>query len=768
MNCTVCLKFNCKEKHTKNKNIEKFILKARKFHGLKYDYSKIIEYKNREEIITIICPKERHGEFKQKGRYHLYNRTEHHCPECKNEKQIRDNTENFILKAQEIHESKYDYSNVVILKNREEIITIICPKERHGEFEQIASNHLDKRTEHHCPECKKENDTKIASEKNKFIFLEKAKKKHGDKYNYSKVNYINAKVPVIIICPMHGEFLQTPDSHIHCNGCSKCSGVYKYTTEEWIKNMIEKYKDKYDYSKVIYKSATEKVPIICPIHGEFLQTPNNHRTGYGCKSCGIERTIQSLTYTREEFIQKSKEVHGDKYDYSKVSNFKNLQEIIIIICTDQNHGEFLQRANLHMNGSGCKKCARIYTPTIQEWIDDCKKIHKDKYKYDENLVFENLSDYIELYCNIHKKYFLILAGEHRRGKECQLCGIKKGAESRKLTLEQFIQKSKNIFGNVYDYTGTVYIKNIEKLKIRCKIHNCIFEIDPHHHISQEIGCPECSGKITKHTMETFMKKILIVHGNKYDYSKVNLNENKIEIICPKHGSFYQQKYNHLNGYNCPYCNSSKLELYFLESCKELKINFIAQVRIKTINNLPYDFFLQDFNTYIELQGEQHFLNYYNSYFFKSSLKKSIYKNSISHFKYKRMIPDCKKVLEAIKNKNSFISISYLCRNKKTISNILSSLKYILSKNTVVCRFYITEKFYLSLENILLPPDNFKMFDIYQIFILNLKCILDNKIYNPKLIKCIHCRKYFLECFIIKHLTLCEKYTTVRIVISNEN
>ena len=110
-------------------------------------------------------------------------------------------------------------------------------------------------------------------------FIIKAKEVHGDKYDYSKVNYINVDTKVCIICPTHGEFLQMPSSHLNGRGCPRCSGNKKLTTEEFIIKAREINGDKYDYTKVEYVNNSTKVCIICPTHGEFWQTPNGHLSG---------------------------------------------------------------------------------------------------------------------------------------------------------------------------------------------------------------------------------------------------------------------------------------------------------------------------------------------------------------------------------------------------------------------------------------------------------------------------------------------------------
>ena len=137
-------------------------------------------------------------------------------------------------------------------------------------------------------------------------FIKKAKSVHGDKYDYLQCEYKGGKLKVKIICPIHGIFEKTPNNHLVGQGCPKCSNKYKPTTEEYIikanivhknkynyllanysnaNNKIKRHNDKYDYNKVNYLSNKVKVIIICPKHGEFLQTPHNHIGGQGCPKC---------------------------------------------------------------------------------------------------------------------------------------------------------------------------------------------------------------------------------------------------------------------------------------------------------------------------------------------------------------------------------------------------------------------------------------------------------------------------------------------------
>lgn len=105
-------------------------------------------------------------------------------------------------------------------------------------------------------------------------FVEDARKKHGDKYDYSKVEYQNALTKVCIICPIHGEFWQTPNKHLNGCGCKKCGDKYRgekarITNEQFIKRSQKKWGDKYSYEKTKYVNNKTKVCITCRKHGFF-------------------------------------------------------------------------------------------------------------------------------------------------------------------------------------------------------------------------------------------------------------------------------------------------------------------------------------------------------------------------------------------------------------------------------------------------------------------------------------------------------------------
>ena len=253
-------------------------------------------------------------------------------------------TAEFIERARKVHGDKYDYSKVNYVDAHTKV-RIVCPI--HGEFEQKPYTHLNGVG---CKKCGYEKNT-LTNSKTTEQFIHKAKEVHGDKYDYSKVEYKNNHTKVRIVCPTHGEFWQIANDHLNGHGCKKCNNVYRPSTEEFIERAKQIHGDKYDYSKVEYINALTKVCIICPTHGEFWQTPNMHLNGQGCRKCQYMKLGEY--FTSNNFIEKAKEVHGEKYDYSKVE-YKNNKTKVCIICPT--HGEFYVTPNHHLRGVACPIC----------------------------------------------------------------------------------------------------------------------------------------------------------------------------------------------------------------------------------------------------------------------------------------------------------------------------------------------------------------------------------------------------------------------------
>ena len=258
-------------------------------------------------------------------------------------------------------------------------------------------------------------------------FLEKSKKSHGNKYNYTLVEYTYSNEKVKILCELHGLFTQVPSDHFRGHGCKKCSqikSIFKLTENEnkFIKKAKLVHNDNYNYNKVKYLNTSTKVIIHCKIHGEFLQTPCNHLSGHKCPICASKDTVTKNTKTQEDFITKCNKVHNFKYDYVKTNYLHHKKEIII---TCKIHGDFIKKAYQHTFGSGCQKCSEIerlkkVTKDTIWFVEKSNKKHNFLYCYD-NTNYVNSADKVNITCCIHG-HFKQKPSDHMDGHGCPQCG----------------------------------------------------------------------------------------------------------------------------------------------------------------------------------------------------------------------------------------------------------------------------------------------------------------------------------------------------------
>lgn len=392
-------------------------------------------------------------------------------------------------------------------------------------------------------------------------FISKAIELHKNRYDYSKVKYVNAKTKITIICPDHGKFEQTPDGHLHSGGCKECSRKIqglsrRLTHEQFLQKAIDLHGNIYDYSETKYEKTDIPVKIKCFVHGIFEQTPNAHLCGHGCEKCKIQVNSDKKRKSSEQFIKEARSKHGDKFDYTEVV-YINTNTLIKIKCPV--HGEFEQLPSQHLTGRGCKKCADTANglsrrSNASEFIMKAKKIHADKYDYTE-VNYQANDIHINIICSIHGQ-FTQLPAVHLRGSGCPQCGNQKQSDSNRYTNEEFIEEAIKIHGNLYNYDNVDYITSHTKIIIICSTHG-EFVQTPNSHLKGS-GCPDCGSKtrddIKRKTPEQFIKDAKEIHGDKYDYSKVLYKNSTTPIIitCLTHGDFEQTPGGHLCG-GCKKC-----------------------------------------------------------------------------------------------------------------------------------------------------------------------------------------------------------------------
>lgn len=242
--------------------------------------------------------------------------------------------------------------------------------------------------------------------------IAKFKAVHGDRYDYSFVVYTNVDTKVKILCSEHGIFEQTPWHHTSGDGCPKCAGKNK-SQGDMVALFVQAHGCRYNYSKVEYVGANTKVEIICSEHGSFYQTPIGHASGKGCIKCS-----GTYQYNTSEITEKFISIHGKKYGYELV-DYKTSHEKVKIVCSD--HGVFEQASSSHLAGNGCPKCSSSYQPSTIEIIEQFKSIHFDRYDYSK-VDYRGAFMDVEIICKTHGS-FMQVAKTHKNGSGCPACAI---------------------------------------------------------------------------------------------------------------------------------------------------------------------------------------------------------------------------------------------------------------------------------------------------------------------------------------------------------
>ncbi len=469
-------------------------------------------------------------------------------------------TDDFINKSRAIHGEKYDYSKSVYVSSVAQV-TIVCP--HHGPFLQRPSNHLFGKG---CKLCAVEKTrinlmlksvglpNGLSVQDYISAFTAKSMTVHGDQYDYSQSIYSFDTKKISIVCPVHGEFFQKPSIHMNGAGCKSCGDVERGRQKgiKFKKSFVERankiHGNVYDYSKVEYVSSAQKVEIICPKHGSFFQRPNSHTRGIGCPDCGTEDMADKQRKTRKDFLREAKKAHGSTYDYSQVA-YVSFHKHVTILCRD--HGIFEQTPAGHLAGRGCVYCAA--------------KINADRVRLDNG---------------------------------------------------EFKKRAHAIHGDRYDYSQVDYVTNQTPVKIICSKHG-MFAQQPSKHIDAKQGCPSCAnrdmdlGKFIERSREIHDDKF------DYSQSVYKGARKKIKIICPEHGVFEQAAHHHLNGIGCIECvdtlnsnGSQIIEKYLIKNKMEYEREKSFEGLVSGENSryrLRWDFYLPDYKGFIEFDGQQHFL-----------------------------------------------------------------------------------------------------------------------------------------------------------------
>lgn len=342
-----------------------FLARATAAHGGRYDYSQAV-YTGRMQRLCIRCPE--HGPFMQTPNAHL-GTGKAGCPTCgaisrarhtaKRNTLRQHSLEDFLNKASLIHRGKYDYSEAVYTGWDNKIV-IICPT--HGRFEQTAGAHTGGNG---CPACKKRAITATQAE-----FISKARTKHGERYDYSRVVYTNSYGRIIIGCAEHGDFTQLAYMHLYGQGCPECgkkqSRAKRRLGREGFIAKAQKVHGigTYDYTQVVYTNNKSKVLIGCPAHGFFEQEAAAHvNVGNGCPRCGGYGRYET------EIFRADCQVKFPSLDFSEASPNGDLFCKVLVKCPIHGPFQSLARDLLSLRFA-CPACAKEHVVQFHRlhWI----------------------------------------------------------------------------------------------------------------------------------------------------------------------------------------------------------------------------------------------------------------------------------------------------------------------------------------------------------------------------------------------------------------
>jgi hypothetical protein len=395
--------------------------------------------------------------------------------------------------------------------------------------------------------------------------IAQATEKFNGKFNYRFVNFVNKKTPVIIDCPVHGIFNQRLQTHaMSAHGCSKCASESGRMSQEEVIHRFNEAHDniknpKFDYSKVEYKGMTEKVEIVCLVHGSFWQLPSDHIRQHGCGKCKGDQCRERRTVSLEDMLAKFEEIHEGKYTYPEIeSYYVDGSTSIKIKC--ETHGIFVKEAHSHLY-YGCPKCGKAS------------------------------------------------AADKLRGRE---------KPNQRTTTEEYIAKANAKHDFRYEYDKTVYVKSKDTtIIVTCKKHGD-FEISPKSHLTGW-GCKTCSrlemGERFSLKVPELVEKLNLIHDFKYDYSKVELcgdiKNIPITVICPDHGEFSILVGKHYK-YGCPVCEKEnpKIKNNCVKGSKpanawldSLGLDLVREFRLPEKRIRPVDGYCIETNTIYQFHGD---------------------------------------------------------------------------------------------------------------------------------------------------------------------
>lgn len=363
-------------------------------------------------------------------------------------------------------------------------------------------------------------------------FITRALSRARRPIDLSQFVYSGSAAKSTAVCPTHGPFQISANALMNRIGCAKCfestrGQSKKLTQAEFLDRAKSVHGNKYDYSKSSYQGSQTKLVITCKTHGDFKQGANSHLSGRGCPKCRNDATSARGRMSADKFILRCGEVHGDKYNLSKV-RYSGMSKKIEVICSS--HGSFFPTAGNFVGlGSGCPVCGkesvgRQSRKPFEYYVQKSAAKHGGKFTY-TGITYRGSTAYLQITCPVHGEFEQV-AQDHIKGVGCTKCSTPMYDQ------KSFIHLANITHGNRYSYEKSQYSKALDKVQITCPTHGPFWQT-PNSHVNGGQGCPRCAG-VGPSCGQLEVAEFLMGHTEVIIEKRLSSSNMRLDIFLPEH------------------------------------------------------------------------------------------------------------------------------------------------------------------------------------------------------------------------------------------
>lgn len=409
--------------------------------------------------------------------------------------------------------------------------------------------------------------------------VQKARAVHGDRYEYIELLEVAGRRGIKARCSEHGEFTKSLNKLLSGQGCVTCGKLegtkaavatrirnnkpsHRRATLDIFREKASKTQgNKYQYIKLEMVDKKNTATILCETHGEFTMGAGNHLAGQGCPACGVAARALIRTDTFEDVVAKATKTHGNRYLFTKlIRNPVGGRSKVVAVCPD--HGEFTRGASAVVAGFGCPSCgldtrSKKLRGSYEKYVARATEVHGGKYTY-KRVEWKDGTAKVTYDCPVHGEQIQGLYN-HINGAECLLCSYVTTGLNGRLKYENVVAKAVEVHGDTYKYLNLDFRGGASHIKYVCQKHGEITQLATAHLAGA--GCKRCSlsdsGVRRRYTLESFIAKAKLTHGNSYEYLALDYTSGaaRIKYICPLHGEQHQSAALHIYENGCPACTN---------------------------------------------------------------------------------------------------------------------------------------------------------------------------------------------------------------------